>query len=149
MFTNFIIPAYSVFCEGRNRVTFTEVTAPKSYTSTNSIISANIEFNRCCAWESALQKSCGHFTTAKNLCQRRSLVYFGDCKQKSDSGKQTFEQIPLTFYLFAGKIDSVLCTVDWGVWPQTVSFISGESREQAFCASWRFTCADIIRLWRS
>ena len=40
MFTNFIIPAYSVFCEGRNRVTFTEVTAPKSTESTNSTMPA-------------------------------------------------------------------------------------------------------------
>ena len=40
MFTNFIIPAYTVFYEDWNQKTITEVTAPKSYTSTNSIISA-------------------------------------------------------------------------------------------------------------
>ena len=40
MFTNFIIPAYSVFHEGWNRGNFTEVTAPKSNESTNSTTSA-------------------------------------------------------------------------------------------------------------
>ena len=73
-----------------------------------------------------------------NLCQRRKKAGFGDSKQKSADGKQTFEQIPLTFLPFTGKIHLVLCTVDWGVWPSTVSFISGICRasvlrRMAFC----------------
>ena len=88
----------------------------------------------------------GHFNTMKNLCQRAKQGCFGESKQKAEDGTQTFEQIPLTFPSFAGKIHVVLCTVIWGVWPSSVSFISGICREQAFCASWRFTCADILRL---
>ena len=40
MFTNFIIPAYSVFHESWNWKTFTKVTAPKSTESTNSTMPA-------------------------------------------------------------------------------------------------------------
>ena len=40
MFTNFIIPAYSVFREGWNQKTFTKVTAPKFTESTNSTMPA-------------------------------------------------------------------------------------------------------------
>ena len=52
----------------------------------------------------------------ENLCQRLKPEGIGQCKQKLHIDMQTFEQIPLTFPPFAGKIHVVLCTVDWGVW---------------------------------
>ena len=67
-----------------------------------------------------------------NLCQRGKPGAFREGKQKLIANKQTFEQIPLTFPPFTGKILLVLCTVVWGVWPNPVSFISGMCREQAF-----------------
>jgi len=66
------------------------------------------------------------------LCQRGKTGTFGQGKQILICNKQTFEQIPLTFRRFTGKIRLVLCTVRWGVWPNSVSFISGICREQAF-----------------
>ena len=38
------------------------------------------------------------------LCQRQELVGFGKRNQKQILRKQTFEQIPLTFSSFAGKM---------------------------------------------
>ena len=61
--------------------------------------------------------------------------------------KQTFEQIPLTFHLFIGKMVLVLCTVCWGVWTLTVSFISGNCRESAFCAPMAFMLG-LSALWQ-
>ena len=40
----------------------------------------------------------------KKVCQRRESVVFGERRQKSSAYKQTFEQIPLTFRLLAGKM---------------------------------------------
>ena len=40
----------------------------------------------------------------ENVCQRQESVVFGKRKQKMRVHKQTFEQIPLTFRLLAGKM---------------------------------------------
>ena len=40
----------------------------------------------------------------ENLCQRVKLGVFGEGKQKMSDDKQTFEQIPLTFRVFTGKM---------------------------------------------
>jgi hypothetical protein len=83
----------------------------------------------------------------ENLCQRLKKRAFGEGRQKLSRYRQTFEQIPLTFHLLKGKIHMVLCTVDWGVWPHTVSFISGNCRELAFCAPMAFKLV-LSALWQ-
>ena len=81
---------------------------------------------------------CGVILTCKEIFVNGGLDALGEDKQKLNAGKQTFEQIPLTFLLFTGKIHLVLCTVCWGVWSHARFIYIRLFAGQAFCASWRF-----------